>query len=102
MTDNGTFPLPETIPDYLGRPVRVGDTIAYGALIGRGGGISVGKVLGFQWQKSKYYYGKEGEPPPLKIRVQGDEISWRGERVQKAPGLLEANLRRFVRIEAPE
>lgn len=102
MTDNDTFPLPESVPDYLGRPVRVGDTIAYGTLLGRCGAISVGKVLGFQWQKSTYYYNKEGEPPPLKIRVQGDQVGWRGDRSLKAPGLLEAGNRRFVRIEAPE
>lgn len=87
--------VPDVVLDHLGQEVRVGDRIAYACLLGRSATISVSEVLGFQWSPG---WGT----PRLKIKVQGTELHhYGGEETrlqQKAPGLIYADYRRFVRL----
>jgi len=91
--------IPEFVLDQRGDEVRVGDTIAYAVLLDRSASLSIGTVLGFQYNKAEY------STPYLKIKVQGYE-PWnsysdrsKDGKTLKKPGYLRASFRRFVKIE---
>ncbi|AYN58511.1 hypothetical protein HOU70_gp30 [Arthrobacter phage Liebe] len=84
---------PDFVLDHLGREVRVGDRIAYAVLAGRSASLSTATVLGIQLSNPAY-----GDPQ-VKLKVQGRIRRYDGEMVDKAPGLLYASYRRFVKLD---
>lgn len=95
-------PIPDTVPDYLGNPVAIGDTIAYGTLRGRSADLSTGEVLDITWSLSDY------SAPILKLKVRGTQrashYDYEAKRFvdagleNKQPGWILADRRHFVKI----
>lgn len=88
------------VPDLRGDYVKVGDTIAYGAVDGRSGMIRIGKVIEIVWHhKSFERWDKEKEYPnrvPTKLRVDVEYSS--GYTKPAKPVLIEAGFKRFVKV----
>lgn len=84
------------VPDLRGDYVKVGDTIAYGAVDGRSGMIRVGKVIEIVEEHAKaesYGYTRK---VPTKLRVQVEFSS--GYGLPGKPTLIEAGFKRFVKV----
>ena len=88
------------VPDLRGDYVKVGDTIAYGAVDGRSGMIRVGEVIEIVWEhKSFHSWDDEKQYPsttPTKIRVDVTHSS--GYSKPNKPTLIEAGFKRFVKL----
>lgn len=84
-----------TTLDLTGRPVVVGDRIAYAATDGRSSGLRVGKITEIveAHQKVEKYWTTE---VPTKLRVEVEVSS--GFVTIGKPVLIEAGFKRFVKL----
>lgn len=80
------------VPDLRGDYVRVGDTIAYGAVDGRSGMIRVGKVIEIVGTHVNMKSGVQ----PTKLRVAVEFSS--GYLAPEKPVLINAEFKRFVKV----
>lgn len=86
------------MPDLRGDYVKVGDTIAYGAVDGRSGMIRVGKVIEIVATHEKPYYTGSTfmQTVPTKLRVDVEFSS--GYGLPGKPVLINAEFKRFVKV----
>lgn len=77
------------VEDVLGSTIRVGDTVAGAFRIGNVAVLRVGTVLGFAERANRL---------TVRVQWQHSSRSYEGEIV----GAIEADLHRFVKINAPQ
>lgn len=65
----------ETLTDFLGNPLAIGDTVVYASTVGRSAALTKGVIVG---------PGKSGG-----VKVQRTEVSWRGD-VKKQIGYIDS------------
>lgn len=93
--------MTEEVTDLRGTPVKVGDTIVYGATDGRSAGLRIGKVIEIVWAHTKEHivrgelYWTTDVPTKLKVQVEHNSGYCKIEK----PTLIEAGFKRFVKLD---
>jgi hypothetical protein len=83
------------VGDIRGDLVSVGDTIAYAVREGNTAALRVGTVLEIVPKPKTYTTKLESSPYKLRVQVEWDNSLW---GVPDKPSLIDANLRRFVKV----